>query len=225
MKNQSFWLGALSSAVIILFLLLIGSMTGKVTLNTSNNSETKKSTSLNIEKIKEESNLTIKKGVNVAKKDRNIKGAKDAKITIIEYSSFSCGYCNKVRSTIDKLLEKYPNDIEIDFRQFDRGGTDAVKALAVECAADQGKFWEMHDATFDNPQASTSEISEALKLNKSKFNKCIESKKYADKVKTSTEEARSKGINGTPSFLINGEKVIGAQPIEKFIEIIEKHIN
>ncbi len=222
MGNQSFWLGAMSSAAIILFLILIGSVTGKFSIN---NTDTKEPEKGELRAEAKKSNIVLNKQPKVEKKNRNIKGARNAKVTIVEYASFSCGFCNKVRSTIDKLLTEYPNDIEIDFRQFDRGGTDATKALAVECAADQGKFWEMHDAIFDNPQASTSEIAEALKLNKSKFSKCEESKKYTDKIKTSTKEAQDKGINGTPTFLINGEKLVGAQPIEKFKEIIEKHLN
>jgi len=79
-----------------------------------------------------------------------IKGNKDAKVKIMEYTDFECPYCNKSFPTIEALLAKYGNDISLEYRSYPLPfHADAQKAAeAVLCAGDQGKFWEMHDKMF-----------------------------------------------------------------------------
>jgi protein-disulfide isomerase len=156
---------------------------------------------------------------------RSFKGVKNAKITIVEYSSFSCGYCNRVRGTIDQILNNYPDDVKIVFKHFNRGGTDSMTAQATECAGDQEKFWEMHDAIFD--KGSSGDIKAYAKdigLNTDSFVKCLDSGKYSSRVNEDTSEGRSLGVSGTPSFIINGQLVSGAQPFENFKKVIEAEL-
>lgn len=79
-----------------------------------------------------------------------IKGSKDAKIKIMEYTDFECPYCNRAFPTIEALLAKYGNNISLEYRSFPLSfHADAQKAAeAALCAGDQGKFWEMHDKMF-----------------------------------------------------------------------------
>ena len=107
------------------------------------------------------------------------KGAEDAKVTIVEYSSFSCGYCNRVRTTLDQILETYPDDVKIVYKHFNRGGTDSVTAQAAECAGDQGKFWEMHDMIFDEgASGDVKGYAKDIGLNANSFAECLDSGKY-----------------------------------------------
>jgi len=153
------------------------------------------------------------------------RGAEDAKVIIVEYSSFSCGFCNRVRTTLDQILETYPDDVKIVYKHFNRGGTDSITAQAAECAGDQGKFWEMHDIIFD--KGSSSDVKGYAKdigLNTNGFAECLDSEKYASKVTEDTSEGKSLGVRGTPSFSINGKLVVGAQPFANFKQIIDAEL-
>ena len=152
----------------------------------------------------------------------NAKGNPDAKVTIIEYSSFSCGYCKRVIPTIDQILQTYPEDVKVIYKHFNRGGTDSQTAQATECAGEQGKFWEMHDEIFaSGANGNLETYAQTIGLDTTKFMQCLSSGKYASKVTADTTEGRGLGIGGTPSFVINGELLIGAQPFEAFKQVID----
>ncbi|MBU0981035.1 MAG: DsbA family protein [Nanoarchaeota archaeon] len=156
---------------------------------------------------------------------RPVKGSEDAKITIVEYASFSCSWCNRVRTTLDQVLEAYPDDVNIIYKHFDRGGSDSMTAQAAECAGDQGKFWEMHDIIFDEgPSGDLDGYADDLGLDTASFSQCLESGKYASLVQQHTQEARSLGMTGTPGFFINGQIVPGAVPFENFKQIIDAEL-
>ena len=153
------------------------------------------------------------------------KGAEDAKVTMVEYSSFSCGFCNRARTTLDQILETYPDDVKIVYKHFNRGGTDSITAQAAECAGDQGKFWEMHDIIFDKGSSGDLKgYAKDIGLNANSFAECLDSGKYASRVTEDTSEGRSLGVSGTPSFSINGELVVGAQPFSAFKQVIDAEL-
>lgn len=163
--------------------------------------------------------------LEVSTEGRNFKGAENAEVTIVEYSSFSCGYCNKVRPTINKILETYPNNVKFVFKNFDRGGTDSKAAQAAECAAEQGKFWEMHETLFDKgSHGDLKEYAKDLGLDTKTFDECLDSNKYASLVTSDTAEGQANGVTGTPAFIINGKLVTGAQPFETFKQIIDSEL-
>ena len=106
-------------------------------------------------------------------------------------------------------------------------------AQASECAAEQGKFWEYHDyllanlvsedrVAFDKNNLKRFAID--LGLEQAAFAECLESEKYASTVEEDMATARSLGITGTPSFVINGQLIVGAQPFEAFQQIIEQEL-
>lgn len=102
------------------------------------------------DKAKVSSGETLKRVSGVPYGAGFIKGNKDAKIKIMEYTDFECPYCNRAFPTIEALLTKYGNDINLEYRSFPLGfHVDAQKAAeAALCAGDQGKLWEMHDKMF-----------------------------------------------------------------------------
>jgi protein-disulfide isomerase len=102
-------------------------------------------------------------------------------------------------------------------------------AEAAECAAEQGKFWPYHDRLF----ANTSRLSPAdlkqhaadLGLDRSKFDPCVDTRKYKAQVDADTEAGQQAGVNGTPAFFINGRMLSGAQPFEAFKRIIDDELS
>ncbi len=149
-------------------------------------------------------------------------------LIIEEYSDFQCSYCKRVVPTVKQLEELYGDKIRFEYKHFPLGfHKDAQKASeASECARDQDKFWEYHDKLFANQQvldiSSLKKYAKELGLDSITFDSCLDNGDKAELVKSQMLEGQSKGVTGTPAFIINGELISGAQPIESFIPIIEK---
>lgn len=176
-------------------------------------------------------------------------GAKDAKITVVEFSDFECPYCGAAMGTHQALVQKFksqdPNweaavpkleelakqgKIRLVYKHFPLGFHQHAQpaAEASECANEQGKFWDYHDALFQNQEslgrALYIELSEKLGLNTAKFTQCIDSNKYKQKVQNDLNYGAQIGVSGTPTFFINGIGVVGAQPYEVFKQIIDNEL-
>jgi len=162
-------------------------------------------------------------------------GNPDAKVVVIEFSDFECPFCKRFWSeTFPQLKKNYIDTGKIFFayRHFplDIHPNAEVAARASICAQEQDKFWEYHDAIFEN-QASLSIA--ALKqwasgisgMNVSKFSSCVDSGKYADVVANDLSEALSAGVNGTPSFFINGQLLVGALPYSAFQTALDEALS
>jgi protein-disulfide isomerase len=101
-------------------------------------------------------------------------------------------------------------------------------AEAANCAGDQDKFWEYHDKLFENQRAlatdSLKQYAVDLELDTEQFNGCLDSGKYTADVKTDMAQGQALGVTGTPAFFINGRFLNGAQPYEKFVQIIDEEL-
>ena len=165
--------------------------------------------------------------------DDPMKGDVNAPVTIVEFSDFECPFCARFYSqTLKQLEEEYidTGKVKLVFRDFPLGfHQNAQKASeAAECANEQGKFWEMHDAIFENQQslsiASLKQWAGNLGIDTNKFNNCLDSGKYAEEVQNDFKEGSSYGVSGTPSFFINGIPMVGAQPFSAFKQIIDSEL-
>jgi protein-disulfide isomerase len=100
---------------------------------------------------------------------------------------------------------------------------------ASECAADQDAFWEYHDHLVNNQgdysKDNLKAFADELGLDTDTFNQCLDSGKYTSLVQSQTEIARQMGVQSTPSFIINGKALIGAQPFEAFQQVIDSLLN
>ena len=167
------------------------------------------------------------------------KGAKDARLTIIEWSDFECPFCGKFYAeTLSQIEEEYINTgkVKLVFKHFPlEFHANAQKAAeAAECAGEQGKFWEMHDMMFENQNAiaasNLKSYAKDLGLNTAKFDECLDSGKYAEKIKKDMNEGSAVGISGTPGFQIKSNTVkeltpiiiSGAQPFANFKQVIDQ---
>lgn len=165
-----------------------------------------------------------------------IKGEKGAPITIVEFSEYECPFCQRyVEDAYVQIWQKYADKIRYIFHDYPLPfHKHAQKAAeAARCAGAQGKYWEMHDLLFKNrdtwvgKEDSTQDFNayaQQLGLKKEEFAACLSSGKQARAVQTDFELGQSVGVQGTPTFFINGQKLVGAQPFEAFKEIIEAEL-
>jgi protein-disulfide isomerase len=162
--------------------------------------------------------------------DDPVLGPADAPVTIVEFSDFQCPFCSRAKATVDQVVQRYGKAVRVIFRDFPLPmHREAPKAHeAGQCAAEQGKFWQMHDKMFENQSAlqvdALKKTAADLGLDAAKFNECLDSGKHAASVQKDTEEGQSYGVSGTPAFFINGRMISGAQPFENFAKVIDDEL-
>jgi protein-disulfide isomerase len=148
----------------------------------------------------------------VSEKD-HIQGDKNAPIELVEYGDYQCPHCGAAYPIIKSIQKKLGNKLKFVFRNFPLAeshpnATNA--AIATEAAAVQGKFWEMHDAVFEHQRdlsdAALIKCAQKTGLDISKFKSDFDKQEIQDKVQSDLESGVRSGVNGTPSFFINGKK-------------------
>jgi protein-disulfide isomerase len=158
------------------------------------------------------------------------KGPADAPVTIVEFSDFECPFCSRVVPTLEQVEANYGDKVRIVFRQFPLAmHANAQKAAEASlCARDQGKFWEMHDAMFEDQKAlgvaQLKATAGELGLDAESFAQCLDSGEYADEVQADLRAGAEAGVSGTPALFINGQMVAGAVPYEQLAEVIDAEL-
>lgn len=157
-------------------------------------------------------------------------GPADAPVTMIEFSDFTCPYCRKFQQeTFPVLWEAYPDQIRFVYRDYPilSAESDAA-AEAAECADEQGAFWAYHDALFRAQfglgQDAYLAYAQILELDTEQFSACIEERRYQAEVEADARDAAGWGVNGTPTFFINGVRLVGAQPYGQFAAVIDAEL-
>jgi protein-disulfide isomerase len=157
-------------------------------------------------------------------------GDPNAPVKILEYSDFQCPYCAQfVLKTEQQIIDAYvaTGKVYFEYHSFGEfiGPESARAAEAAYCAGDQEKFWEMHDVIFANQTGENvgaftdkrlTAFAANIGLDTAKFSQCFNGGTYADKVKQDGTAALQAGVKATPSFLINGKLLEGAQPFSVF---------
>jgi len=152
------------------------------------------------------------------------KGNLDGSVIMVAYDDFECPYCSKVEPTLTQLIGAYP-DLKFVYRQFPLSfHPNAQKAAEASlCAAQQGKFWELHEKMFANQAAITVEdvkkYAAGLGLDTAKFDACLDSGSTAAQVAAETGEGAGIGIRGTPGFLVFSKSAKGAALVAKLQSI------
>ena len=170
----------------------------------------------------------------VVAQTRHFRGDPDAPVTIIEFADFQCPYCGRFfAQTEPQINEQYMQSGKVRFAYFNfafLGPESQWAAEAAECAADQNKFWEYHDQLYDSQSGENQgafskdnlkKFAKELGLDTSAFNKCLDSGKYTQLIQDESSMASSIGVRSTPTFLINGQALVGAQPFEIFEQTID----
>ena len=148
----------------------------------------------------------------------HIRGDKNAKLTLVEFSDFQCPACAAIEPLTEKLLKDYPKDVRLVYKYFPLAGhpNSLPAAKSAEAAARQGKFWEMHDILFkkqdewsglENPQELYKVYSRSIKLNDEQFAKDTDSKDVQDRIDRDYNLGITVNIQATPTFFLNGEEL------------------
>ena len=157
-------------------------------------------------------------------------GPENAPVTLVEFSDFQCPYCGQFVSTVAQLKAKYGDKLRIVFRQFPLSIHPlAPKAAeAALCANEQGKFWQMHDAMFQNQRALAVEdlkkTAAGLGLDAAKFDGCLDTGKTAAAVQHDMQEGGAAGVGSTPSMFINGRFLEGSLPLEQLTAVVDDEL-
>jgi len=188
-----------------------------------------------IEELKQKYKTTIALrppafGVGTAGRPEKGGGAK-APVTIVEFSDYQCPFCQRAESVVDQVMQAYGNKVRLVFRDFPLPIHPQARpaAEAASCANAQGKFWEYHAKLFANQSAlgddKLKEYAQDVGLDPAKFEECLTRKPFRAAIDKDMSEAAKLGINGTPAFFINGRLLSGAQPFEKFKEVIDEELH
>lgn len=165
-------------------------------------------------------------------------GDPNAPVTVIEYSDYQCPFCGRFfAQTEPQIRTNYitSNKVKLVYRHLVVISPESsAAAQATECAKDQGKFWDFHDALFVAEMKDGEErngnlnrglfmtLADQMQMDTAKFGSCIDSNKYADKVNMDSASAKVLGVNATPTFFVNGTMIQGAVPYAEFKAAIDK---
>ena len=166
--------------------------------------------------------------------DDPIWGKWDAPVTIVTFSDFQCPFCSRVEPTLDQVKSTYgPDKVRIVWKNqplpfHDKAKPAAEAAQVVFALKGSEAFWKFHDTAFKNQKDLSPESYEkwavAAGVDAAKFKAELASKKHGKKVDDDQALANKVGANGTPAFRINGAELSGAQPFDKFKELIDKEL-
>jgi NhaA family Na+:H+ antiporter len=159
----------------------------------------------------------------------HIMGRADAPVTLVEYGDYECPHCRQVHLVIAELREALGDRLRYVFRHFPIRTSHPhaqLVAEAAEAAGVQGKFWEMHDLLF-NHQDRLEKVdllnhAREIGLDVAQFERELDEKSHAERVREDFTQGVRSGVNGTPTFFINGTRYDGAWDLESLLEAIEK---
>ena len=156
-------------------------------------------------------------------------GNPDAPVVIDEYSDFQCPYCGQFSLTTFRQIEQAfisTGQVKFVFHNFAFIGAESQWAAeASYCAHEQGRFWEYHDVVFNNQAGENrgafskdnlKRFAKGIVGDEAAFNSCLDSERYAERVRQVRQEGTQRGVTSTPSFFINGKLLKGAQPFSAF---------
>ena len=167
-------------------------------------------------------------------------GRADAPVTIVEFSDYQCPFCQRFfATTLPELKREYieTGKVRYVFRDFplEMHAQARKAAEAAHCAGEQGKYWEMHDVLFQNQRAlappQLADHARLVGLDGATFDACLSSGRHAARVDRGLADGAAAGVQGTPGFVIGkttsgdvveGTPIRGAQPLERFRQIIEQ---
>ncbi|MEZ4742709.1 MAG: thioredoxin domain-containing protein [Bdellovibrionota bacterium] len=150
---------------------------------------------------------------NIASQGYPTKGSDKAKLTLVEFADYQCPHCKKASSVVKNVMKKYGNKVKLVYLDFPINPSGISRQVAVGgvCADQQKKYWEYHYMAFEKQNELTKESPEKfakdLGLEIQKFKECLASNEAKEKVAKSEVEGRRVGVQGTPTFFLNGRKI------------------
>jgi protein-disulfide isomerase len=176
---------------------------------------------------KETKKLTIP--VNIG--SDHIRGSINAPITLVEYGDYECPYTGMAYTIVKEIMKQFGDKLYFVFRNFplnDIHPHAQAAAEAAEAAAAQDKFWEMHDYLFEHQQAlgysHLLEYAQTVGLDVGRFKKEMSGHLYASLIEESLKAGINSGVEGTPTFFINGIRYEDSWDLKTFSETLQKYL-
>ncbi len=151
-------------------------------------------------------------------------GPENAPVTVVEFGDFQCAFCKRFFAEVEQqMLDKYAGKIRFVFRDFPMPEMHPYAETAAEaahCAGDQRRFWEYHNLLFQSQslldRTTLTAYAKQLNLDVKAFEYCMNSGKHRQHVKANLSDGQALGVSGTPTFFINGRRLVGVQPLSVF---------
>lgn len=158
----------------------------------------------------------------------HIQGPASAPVTLVEYGDYECPYCGAAYPIVKEVQRRLGHRLRLVFRNFPLNNAHPHAehaAEAAEAAAAQGKFWEMHDFLYEHQDAlgdeQLEEYAAAVGLDVERFDTEMENQVYTPRVREHFMSGARSGVNGTPTFFINGRRHNGSYDLETLLAAIE----
>jgi len=156
------------------------------------------------------------------------RGPADAPVTIVEFSDYQCPSCNRAQPALGQAMKEFEGMVRLVHKDYPSPLHPGARpaAEAARCAAAQGVFWEYHDMLYlavpDFSRDDLLRYAERLSLDGQAFATCLDTRQFRSQIDADVREARALKLPGTPSFLVNGKPLIGAQPIDAWRQAIRE---
>jgi len=155
------------------------------------------------------------------------KGPTDAPVTIVEFSDYQCPACRRAQQALSVVLGEFAGRVRLVYKDFPlrfHAGAEPA-AVAARCAAEHGRFWEYHDFLWITQPAFARDdlllYAARLGLPREAFAGCLDTGRYRAAVAGDVREGHAAGVTGTPTFFVNGRRMVGIQSIETFREAVQ----
>ena len=162
------------------------------------------------------------------------KGPKNAPVTIVEWSDFQCPFCGRAQPTLKQIMEQYAGKVRLVWKNqplsFHPNAMPAAEAaMAAYEVGGADKFWKMHDRFFEKQNelspAFYEQVAGEIGLDVGRWKAAVESRKAQPAIQADMSAGNAVGANGTPTFFINGKKLVGAMPFESFKAVIDAELS
>ena len=161
--------------------------------------------------------------------DDHMKGAVEAECCLVEYGDYECPSCGAAQPMIRDLQLRFGDRLSVVFRNFPLSEMHPhaePAAEVAEFAGDHGKFWEMHDLLFDHQDELDDRLfhvlADRLGLVDSELQAAVDDKYYSKRIQADFAGGVRSGVNGTPTFFINGERFDGSTDYDSFVVAIKQ---
>ena len=156
-------------------------------------------------------------------------GGQNAPVIMIEFSDYECPFCKRADVTVQEVMKTYGDKVRLVHRDFPLSFHAHARpaAEAARCAEAQGKFWEYHEKLFASQDLSPEKLqalATEVGLDRAKFDECVAKQPFKASIDKDIADGADAGVTGTPAFFINGRMLSGAQPFEKFKEVIDEEL-
>lgn len=159
--------------------------------------------------------------------DDHVQGDSSAPLTLVEYGDYQCPTCGDAFPIVKQIQKHFGKKLRFVFRNFPLEQHEFAEAAAetAEFAASEGKFWEMHDALYENQTEFEDELfpelAKKLDLDWQSLDKALEDGTFTDRVEQDVKSGEASGLRGTPTFYINGKQHTGSFEYDKLVRAIE----